>query len=379
MKLEQLHWTTQKKWSPANAKLGSDAELVLVFGETSLLKAKTLINEIQTFYPKALIFGCSTSGEIYDDRVFDDTVTSTAIHFERTQVRSASLKMSSVKNSFEAGQKLANSLDHKDLSHVLVFSVGINVNGSELVKGLSQDLPRHVTVTGGLAGDKDRFKETFVISQKEISNEMIAVVGFYGTHIKIGSASLGGWDPFGPERVVTKAEANVLYELDGKSALRLYKEYLGDHAKELPGSALLFPLSIRTTESNNLVRTILAVDEEKESLTFAGDIQTGSCVRFMKSNFDRLIDGATMAARNIASVRKDTPELALLISCVGRRLVLKQRVDEEVEGVRNIFGNKTVLTGFYSYGEISPFTPSAKCELHNQTMTITTFSEADEK
>jgi hypothetical protein len=71
----------------------------------------------------------------------------------------------------------------------------------------------------------------------------------------------------------------------------------------------------------------------------------------------------------------ETPDLAILISCVGRKLVLKQRVEEEVESVRNVLGARTVLSGFYSYGEIAPFLPSAKCELHNQTMTITTFAE----
>ena len=71
----------------------------------------------------------------------------------------------------------------------------------------------------------------------------------------------------------------------------------------------------------------------------------------------------------------ENPDLALLISCVGRKLILKQRIEEEVDGVREALGATTKLTGFYSYGEISPFTPGAKCELHNQTMTITTFLE----
>ena len=96
----------------------------------------------------------------------------------------------------------------------------------------------------------------------------------------------------------------------------------------------------------------------------------------MKANFDRLIDGATGAAgTGRVALGTATPELAILISCVGRKLVLKQRVEEEVESVRDVLGESVVLTGFYSYGEISPFTPGAKCELHNQTMTITTMAE----
>lgn len=187
----------------------------------------------------------------------------------------------------------------------------------------------------------------------------------------------GGWDPFGPERIITRSQGNVLYELDGQSALGLYKKYLGEHARELPASGLLFPLSLRTQAgATPVVRTILSVDEATQSLTFAGDVPVGAYARLMKANFDRLIDGATGAATAGGRALGGTAtELAILISCVGRKLVLKQRIEEEVEGVRDVLGAGAVLTGFYSYGEISPFTPGAKCELHNQTMTITTLAE----
>jgi hypothetical protein len=169
----------------------------------------------------------------------------------------------------------------------------------------------------------------------------------------------------------------VLYEMDGNSALELYKKYLGEHASGLPATGLFFPLSIRTSAGTaGVVRTILSVNEEEQSMTFAGDIPEGAFARLMKANFDRLIDGAIGAAKtSYQALGSASPDLAILISCVGRKLVLKQRVEEEVEGVRDILGSHTVLTGFYSYGEISPFTPDTKCTLHNQTMTITTFLE----
>jgi len=194
----------------------------------------------------------------------------------------------------------------------------------------------------------------------------------------VGFGSLGGWDAFGPERLITRSKENVLYELDGRSALDLYKNYLGDHARNLPSSALLFPLSVRAREKDApVVRTVLAIDETDQSMTFAGDVPVGAYARFMKANFDRLIDGALGAARSShQALGEGTAELAVLISCVGRKLVLKQRIEEEVEAVREVLGPDTVLTGFYSYGELSPFTPDARCELHNQTMTITTLSES---
>jgi hypothetical protein len=205
----------------------------------------------------------------------------------------------------------------------------------------------------------------------------IAAVGFYGSRLQVGCGSMGGWDAFGPERLVTRSRGNVLYELDGRSALALYTEYLGEHAAGLPASGLLFPLSVRFGDDGpGIVRTILAVDPVEGTMTFAGDVPEGAYARLMKANFERLIEGATGAANRCSeSLGASPPDLAILISCVGRKLVLKQRIEEEVEGVRDVLGREATLTGFYSYGEISPFTPTAPCELHNQTMTITTLTE----
>jgi len=246
-----------------------------------------------------------------------------------------------------------------------------------LVRGLTSRLPNGTTVTGGLAADGDRFEETFVFGDCEPQKETIAAVGLYGSRLKVGFSSLGGWDSFGPERLITNSNGNILYELDGHSALELYKQYLGEHAKGLPATGLLFPLAVRTKSADlAVVRTILSVDERKKSMTFAGDVPEGYYARFMKANFDRLIDGAVGAAKSsFLAVGSVVPDLAILISCVGRKLILKQRIEEEVEGVRDVFGESTILTGFYSYGEIAPFNPGTKCELQNQTMTITTLLE----
>ena len=380
MKVEQRQWSKQRGWEGQDTLAKGSANLVFVFGETSLLKNPELVGEVRARHPKATVIGCSTAGEIMGDQVSDETIVATAVQFRQTKVRSKAIRLSEVKDCFEAGVQLANGLSPEGLCHVFVLSVGLNVNGSDLVKGLSQTLPSHVGITGGLAGDQARFKETVVLADGLVSSEAIVVVGLYGKSLRVGMASLGGWDAFGPERLVTKSQGNVLYELDEKSALELYKTYLGDHAKDLPGSALLFPLCLRSDQSKSgIVRTILGVDETTQSMMFAGDIPEGSYGRFMKANFDRLIEGAVGAAKTSAEPLKNAqPQLALLISCVGRKIVLGQRTEEEVEGVREVLGDQVVMTGFYSYGEISPFTQSARCELHNQTMTITTFSETDE-
>jgi hypothetical protein len=378
MKIEQSCWTADQGWTPTTpGALGESAQLVLVFGATTLLGDSWRIHDMRQAYPRAHLLGCSTAGEICGTRVFDDSLVATAVHFEATQLQAAKIDLRDVPDSFRAGERLAVALDHTGLVHILVISDGTQVNGSELIRGLADHLPPHVAITGGLAGDGARFGQTLVCLDGMPESGQVAVIGFYGTCLHVGYGSVGGWDPFGPERKITRSSGNVLYELDGHSALALYKKYLGPQAADLPASGLLFPLSLRVHEDDSgIVRTILGINEEEQSITFAGDVPVGTYVRLMKANFDRLIDGAYQAAQaSHATIGAASPDLAILISCVGRKLVLKQRIEEEVESVREILGERTVLTGFYSYGEISPFTPSAKCELHNQTMTITTFSE----
>lgn len=378
MQIEQTQWTQALGWVPEiPGKLAADANLVLVFGSTELLKNQQHVAEICKAYPNALTSGCSTAGEIFDITVSDDTLSVTAIHFEHTRLQTAHAKVRDPTDSFHCGAELAQAIPHEGLRHVFVLSDGLNVNGSELVAGLTGQLPSDINITGGLSGDAGRFEETLVLWQDQAQSHIVTVIGLYGKVLKIGFGSLGGWDSFGPERLITRASGNVLYEMDGKSALELYKSYLGKHADGLPATGLLFPLSLRSADSETgLVRTILAVDEEEQSMTFAGDVPEGSYARLMKANFNRLVDGAVAAAEtSVQAISGSNAELAILISCVGRKMVLKQRIEEEVEAVREVLGPQSVLTGFYSYGEISPFTPGAKCELHNQTMTITTFSE----
>ena len=378
MKIEQSGWTEEQGWTPTTPRaLAVSAQLVLVFGATALLRDSERFHEIRQMYPQAYLLGCSTAGEIYGTRVRDDSLVATAIHFEATRLQGAKIDLGDAPDSLRAGERLAIALDHSDLAHVLVISDGTQVNGSELVRGLASRLPPHVAITGGLAGDGARFEQTLVCLDDMPAPGQVAVIGFYGDQLHVGYGSVGGWDPFGPERQITRSSGNVLYKLDGQSALALYKKYLGAHADDLPASGLLFPLSLRINEGDTgIVRTILGINEEQQSITFAGDVPEGAYVRLMKANFDRLIDGANQAAQASQAIAgSSSPDLAILISCVGRKLVLGQRIEEEVECVREVLGDRCVLAGFYSYGEIAPFTRSAKCELHNQTMTITTFAE----
>lgn len=378
MKIEQKKFSKTNSWEIIRKGEidNSSYHLVLAFGSVQMLSDPSFYAQLRENYPNAEILMNSTAGEIMDVEVNDDTISLTAIHFEKTTIKSSVIDVRTVKNSYEAGCLLAKGLEKNNLGNVLVISDGKLVNGSDLVAGLQEFLPEKTILTGGLAGDGSRFSKTLVGLNDVPSEGKVAVIGFYGDKLSVTYGSVGGWDSFGPERLITRSEENVLYEMDDQPALHVYKKYLGEYANELPGSALLFPLSIRLNdERNSIVRTILGVNETDHSMTFAGNMPQGSYAQLMMANLDRLIEGASTAALNSIEKRPDAPDLAILISCVGRKLVLDQRIEEEVEVIRAAYGDKTAITGFYSYGEISPSFNFADCQLHNQTMTITTITE----
>ncbi|WP_018127791.1 FIST signal transduction protein [Balneola vulgaris] len=383
MKSEQLIYSNSDGWVSRKRELGfseSSATLVFMFGTVELLGDESHYNFVRSKYPNAKIVTASTSGEISDQVHDEQNILVTAIQLEKTPIEVQSLNHSEVQDSYELGAKLAKKLSDHDLNHILVVSDGQVVNGSELVKGIRSETSNSVSITGGMASDNAQFIKTLVSVDEIPSEGNVVLIGFYGENIKITYGAKGGWDEFGPHRIVTKSIGNVLYEIDGKNALEIYKRYLGDKAEELPGSALLFPLNMKLDGVDEpLVRTVLNVDDEEGTMTFAGNMIEGSTVRFMRANFDRIIEGAMDAAvQNVERFNlAKNPDLVLMVSCVGRKLVLNQRIEEEVESVVDVFGQESTYAGFFSNGEISPHSNNLTCELHNQTMTITTFTELE--
>ena len=377
MQLSTFSFRPHSGWSvPDFPALDSAQTLVMVFAAPEYMENGTPLADLKQAYPRSKLIGCSAAGEIAGACVNDASLSVAVVRFEHSRIAVVSTDITEA-DSRAAGERLARELDPDGLRGVFVLSEGLNVNGSELVRGLNSVLPPHVVVTGGLAGDGERFQGTWVIRDREKRMGAVVAAGFYGERLRIRHGSRGGWDVFGPERRVTRAKGNVLYELDGRPALALYKEYLGERATDLPAAGLLFPLSIRAhaADTEPLVRCITAVNEADQSMTFAGDVPAGHLAQLMQANFDRLITGASDAADLARGPGDDNgPVLAVAISCVGRRMVLGERTEEETEITLEHLPRGTQQVGFYSYGEISPYTDGA-CDLHNETMTLTTFCE----
>ena len=352
--------------------------LVLIFGSVARMTDPALLPQLSKNLAGVAQVGCTTSGEISATGVTDDSLVITAVRFKSPDFRIANVACGGMGDSASAGQRLAAALAGEDLHSILVLGQGVNINGSALIAGITTGVGPKVILTGGLAGDGGKFQHTWTYCNGELSDRNVIGIGFYGDSIHIGHGSFGGWQPFGATRCVTRSDANVLYELDGKPALDIYKRYLGEYAKELPASGLLFPFAMLGEDygETGLIRTILGVNEQDGSMTLAGDIVQGGYLRLMTASTDALVDGAESAAEAAQHMfTKGETCLAVLVSCVGRKLVMGGRVDEEVEAVADVFGKRAMLTGFYSNGEISPYVKSTVCQLHNQTMTITCISD----
>lgn len=378
MQLQTVTYRAAEGWSaPLPVELDSPRTLVLAFGASAFGHDVGPFDALAANFAQSVLAGCSTAGEIAGDRVHDGSVSVAVARFEHTDLRRASTTISEPGDSLNAGARLAGQLAGDGLRAVFVLSDGLRVNGSLLVEGLTRQLPADVIVTGGLAGDGSRFQRTWVLDGSTPRVNHLCAIGLYGERLRIGHGCEGGWSGFGPERRITRARDNVLFELDGKPALDLYRTYLGERAAGLPGTGLLFPLAVKRVGAGQdaLVRTILAIDEAEKALIFAGDLPAGGIARLMRANSDKLIDSAGQAARN-ASVDAAAYALVISVSCVGRRLVLGERTDEEVEHVVGAAPARAAHVGFYSYGEISPLLRGRTSELHNQTMTVTLFGEA---
>ncbi len=365
------------KWDrELDGSLDSEMTLIVCFGSTNFDDIQDGFKEITQIFPTSKIIGCSTSGEIHNDILYESSLSVMVMKFEKTTLAISTLPIENVNNSFQIGKELSIDLAKDNLKSIFILSDGLNINGSQLTKGISSSLQKDVVVTGGLAGDDANFSKTWVIVNNNHVSNFVTAIGFYGDDLRVAYGSQGGWKKFGIDRMVTDAKNNVLYKLDNHPALEVYKKYLGDKSAELPSSGLLYPLMIKEEGSNeSKVRTILAVNEEEQSITFAGDIPNGSEVMFMKATFDELIEGASLAGNNLLNFNyKDQEAACIAISCVGRKLVLGQKTEDELEAVYSIFGDNVEQIGYYSYGEISPLN-DGQCDLHNQTMTLTLFWE----
>lgn len=372
MKIDSLHFENEN-WilEEENECDTNVVDIVFVFGLVKTLREYNHTALLKKIYPNAQVVGISTAGNIFDDSVSEYKAIASAVSFDSGYVKVNTAIMSE-ENLIEDASHLVDVFDKEDLKHIFVLGQPLGFDNSSLVKGLN--LHKTCTISGAIAADENMFEDCYVFANESQEDNVAVAIGFYGKSLSVSIGCKAGWEEFGAQRIVTKAKDHTIYEIDNKPALELYKRYLGEYIDDLPASGLLFPLSIGNNKKNEVIRVMTGINDDG-SLNFAAGVEEGASVRLMKTNVENLIDGASLVANTIEA-QNNKRSLSLTISCGGRLSVLKQLAGEEIEAVHDILGDKSKVVGMYSHGEIAPFSDDLlDCQLHNQTMTITTLYE----
>jgi hypothetical protein len=364
-------WAAHTGWTPGLPVPPDDQNvLAIAFADASVTDHPDQpIAELTAAWTGRALIGCSTGGQVHGDAVLDQSLVVTVLQFSTTLVRCAHVDLARSGSARRAGRELAEALAEPGLAAIFVLVDGLSVNGTALTEGIADVLPE-VPVSGGLAADGDRFAHTWTVVDGNLAEGHVSAVGFIGDDLEIGFGSMSGWEPFGPDRLVTRSFGNVLYELDGQRAADLYGEYLGAQTAQLPASGWLLPLAVKDLDGRVVVRAVRAVHEGEGSMTFAGDIAQGSTAQLMRGSINGLVHGAQLAAKRATTGREC---VAIAVSSLGRRSLLGERCEEELDAVLEALADDVVLVGFHGYGELAPV--DGANDVHDQTMTITTLGE----
>lgn len=371
MKVTQL---TIESLQEININLDFKPTLILCFSSLSERQIQPFLIQLKNQFPHVPCIGCSSGGDILETTINYSALSLTFIEFETTQIE---IELSHFKVTKEKFTSLENPLNTSLLKHMLVFT-DLQSSDFNFINHLQCQLPSHIKVSGGVAAANllEKNNNTYIIYEDKTYKNAAIYIGLYGDNLSINYGSHAGWDSYGIERVATKSEGNILYELNGESAASIYKRYLDSLGEKLPEATISYPLSVRFSENERpIIRTVIGLNEMDGSIELAGDIPMYSSVKLMKANLDRIISGAKKSAENSIDTHIKTPQLAIVISCIGRQVILEQLVNEELEVIKETLGDTCHLSGFYSYGEFAPLSETCQGVLHNQTMTITTISE----
>ena len=360
-------------------KFKSDEKLLFMcFFQKNKNQYQKQLDQLIKLFPYSHFSGASGAGEICGDEITDDEMVINIIKFSNgNDFKQFEISLATPCDSVKTGAEIAQLLNEFNATGAVLFSDGLNVDGALIVDSINRNLKNPVQIIGGLAGDGVDFKETYVLNDQKIQSHKLTIIAFKNS-IKLATIAHGGWERFGLKYTITKSVANVVYEIDHKPALDFYKEYLGKEADKLPASGLHFPLMVFPKSDNDeaVVRTLLAVDHVQKSLTFAGSILQGSVIDIMKSTSKSLIHSTDLNSEylnfalgdNKIFNKPDQLLFSLIISCVGRRLTLGIKTEEELLGFKDMKSKNIFQSGFYSYGEISS-NEKKTCSFHNQTLT----------
>ena len=336
-----------------------------------------ILDRIQTTFPGIELIGSTSSGEISSVLGFqEDSLTLLLFCSDRIEIR-AGLGRGTSKNATAAVAEAIATATAKLSSPpqlCLTFPDGLMVSGVAMLEVLKQALGTEVPILGGIAADNYAFDKTYQFFQGEVTSDALPILLFSGKlAYSYGVAS--GWQPVGNQSQVTKAEANIVYEIDGQRALDFYEHYLG--IDWLSDGYAIHSLAIFEADLVNFyLRAPIKYDRESGSITFFSDIPVGAIVQATTAvRADILKATATSVQTALANYPGESPAVALLVSCAARRRILGTQAHQEFEIIKNHLPDRLPCCGLYAYGEISPLVDISstsngqdkETQFHNQT------------
>ncbi len=366
--------------SRARAQSGIDApDLVLVFA-TIGYDQSTVVRAVRRATGGAPLVGCSAEGTVVGDEADESSFALAVGLFASDDVRFATAWASGLEADARAcGRRLADELRphvSDDTAALLLFADGLTFNFDRFVAGLAGLMPagRRLPLFGGTAGDNFKFSKTYQYCGDQVMSEGAVAVLMSGP-VRIATAVNHGSSPIGGERVATRCEGNVIYEIDGKPALDVLREY--DNVDDWPKTAASFGVGFRAPASlggqdEYVIRFMPARDVERGSVTIATEVKTGTSVWMTRRDPERIAAGVRRIG---AEVRERlggiSPAVVLHFDCSGRgALVLReQQRNDLVKELRAMVGKpETPWIGLYTYGEIGPV--GGVNHFHNYTLVL---------
>lgn len=375
MVLKTFHADSVKGFRQAwadNTSDGFQPNAAVIFSSVDL-ELQELVSFLQTI--KIQAFGCSSCGEfLYDTN--NQVITEGGVvclmmtlipeSFDITQFNGLG------RSSFELGNNIGKWAGERfEKPAILILGSGLETDGEQLVRGIQHVAGNDVSMFGGLAGDDTQFKETFVFSEEKLENNGAIVMALNTSQYIIQGLATSGWVSIGADKIITHAEGNIVYTIDGQPALDVYKDYLNVSDTDLPEIGVEYPLLIKKPGAQDVLRAVINVDREKKSLIFAGTVPNGAVVTFSSSPGFEIIE-STRNKVNEFHNHNEEADLLILFSCMARHNALGPTISEEIDEAWHNWAKP--LIGFFTYGEIGN-NYNAACDFYNETFTMVSIKQ----
>jgi hypothetical protein len=357
---------------------GRRPSLVLMFATAGHDQA-ALLASVRAVTGEAPLSGCSAEGVITQAGSDEGSHAVAVMALASDELRFRTLAARGLSSdSRRCGRELAACIESSANSQLLLlFPDGLTVQSSELFAGLASALPRPIPVVGGGSGEMMHFERTYQYRDGELLSDGVAGVlieGDFDAEIEVSH----GCEVVGSERTVTRSEGGSVFEIDGRSAWSVVKEYLDDDAEDLDALAVSYACVAErlSPEAHGeygpyVIRVPLRLDKSTGALFFPGELKSGAKVYMARRDPERIRKSAVRSAERLAARRAGQAPLAMLhFDCTGRgRLLFGERTSvESIDPMQRAFGKEIPWLGFHTYGEIAPVL--GRMQYHNYTVVL---------